>query len=71
MLRRCIFSWTVTNRYRPQTKLREGNVSTHDYDSVHGGVSSMQWAGGVHPLARHPPWQTPPLGRQPPGQTPP
>ena len=28
MLRRCIFSSTVTNRYRPQTKLRKGNVFT-------------------------------------------
>ena len=45
--------------YRPQTKLREGNVFTPICDSVHGGgvglYPSIQWAGGEHPPGQIPP----------------
>ena len=52
-------SWTAMYHYRPQTKLREGNVSTPVCDSVHRGRSlsrgvSVQWGslsnGGLCPM---------------------
>ena len=55
----------VGTYYHPQTKLREGNVFTPVYDSVHkrGVYPSMQWVGWVYIS----PWQTDilPLDRHP------
>ena len=72
--------YTVTNVYRPQRKLREGNVFTPVCHSVHKGRVSASGSGGgclplgpggVHPPGQTPPRQTPPwadthLGRHPP-----
>ena len=61
--------------YRPQTKLRQGNVFTRVYHSVHGGVAGRHPPGrnpssadtplGRHPLGRHPPWADPPWADTP------
>ena len=57
----------------PTTKLGQGYVFTHIFDSVHRGVSGP----GTHPPSTQPPWkQTPPreqttLGADPPDQAPP
>ena len=64
ILLECIIVRNVNNLnfYRPQTKLRKGNVFTPVCVSVHGGVYT--------PLGRHtPPWQTLPPPRGPPQWT--
>ena len=47
--------------YRPQTKLRKGNVFTPFCQSFcsQGGVPASVYAG-IHPPGRHPPADTPP-----------
>ena len=54
--------YTVTNDYRPQTKLREGNVFKPVCHSVHRGRVSACGFGGCLPLG---PGVHPPLGRHP------
>ena len=68
--------------YRPQTKLRKGNVFTPVCQSFcsHGGGGSASVHAGIHsprltPPGRHAPlpsacWDTRPLGRHPPADTP-
>ena len=59
--------------YRPQTKLRQGNVFTRVCREFcpQRGVSGRQPPGQTPP-GQTPPWtDTPCLGRHPPGQTPP
>ena len=55
-------SFLETYFYRPQTKLREGNVFTSICDSVHGGCT---------PSGQTPPRQTYTPRQTPPRQTPP
>ena len=70
-------------RYRPQTKLRKGNVFTPVCQSFCSQGSTPVHAGICHPQGRHlpwaAPWQTPPWAdtprqttpwAQPPGETP-
>ena len=61
----------TVDHYRPQTKLREGNVFTPVCDSVHRGEGVSVYGDALdrEPSDRDPPGQRPP-GRDPPAQTP-
>ena len=75
-------NWQYCHYYRPQTKLRKGNVFTsvcQEFCPQGGVYASMHWgrhprAGTHHPRAGTPPWQvhypagTPPMAGTPLGR---